>query len=400
MVILAPGPNMRRIVILGKTGSGKSSVANTIFEEDKFTVCHGSVSAESPCEAKTKSLNGKEITLIDTPGLFDTNKPEEALKPEIVKCITECSPGPHAFLIVLQLGRFTEQENDIVNKITQYFSEEVFRFATVVFTHGDDLREGQKITEYLSPNVLLDELVKKCGGRCHVIDNKYWKNPSGDPYRSNAYQVKEILKSVEEIVKANNGNCYTNEMLQVVEKLKQQEKQRIAQSSRNLSEREIDEKAKSRVCDILARIAAGITAGVLLGALFGVVAAIGAVIPGIKIAADLKKAVAFLGITAGPAAGVAAGTAAEATIGAAAGTAAEATTGATAGTASITAGSVLLGTFAAAGAAFGAYKGYQAAEEAETPWEAAKKTAEALWSSGKHAKNKVEEFSTKCQKLG
>uniref|UniRef100_A0A3B3YFH1 AIG1-type G domain-containing protein n=1 Tax=Poecilia mexicana TaxID=48701 RepID=A0A3B3YFH1_9TELE len=264
-------PENMRIVVLGKTGAGKSSLLNTLSGENAFEINHTAKSGTRTCEAKSKTVVGKNLLLVDTPGFFDTDRSEEDMKPEIVKCITECSPGPHAFLIVLQLGRFTEQENDIVNKITQYFSEEVFRFATVVFTHGDDLREGQKITEYLSPNVLLDELVKKCGGRCHVIDNKYWKNPSGDPYRSNAYQVKEILKSVEEIVKANNGNCYTNEMLQVVEKLKQQEKQRIAQSSRNLSEREIDEKAKSRVCDILARIAAGITAGVLLGALFGVV---------------------------------------------------------------------------------------------------------------------------------
>ncbi|XP_032438349.1 GTPase IMAP family member 7-like isoform X2 [Xiphophorus hellerii] len=323
-------PDMRRIVILGKTGSGKSSVANNIFGEDQFTVCHDSISAKSPCEAKTQSLNGGQTTLIDTPGFFDTNKPEESLRPEIVKCITECSPGPHAFLIVLKLEKFTELENKIIEQITQYFTEEVFNFATVVFTHGDDLQEGQKIKDYVSPNVHLSELVKKCGGRCHVIDNKYWKNPSDETYRSNAHQVKEILKSVEEIVNDNNGNCYTNEMLQMVEEMTQQEEKRLANSSENMSEEEIRQEAKSSVCDILNK-AAGVTTGALLGALFGVA---------------VTATVAAVAVTAG-----AAGIKAIGAVGAAGLAAAAETSGVAAGTAVIKAGAVGLGVGAATGAA-------------------------------------------------
>ncbi|KAI9522163.1 hypothetical protein NQZ68_038799 [Dissostichus eleginoides] len=100
----------RRIVILGKTGVGKSSVANTIFGEKLLTNNNTANSETSNCQAETKTISGRSITLIDTPGFFNTETSEEELKPEIIRCITECAPGPHAFLIVFKVDKFTEHE--------------------------------------------------------------------------------------------------------------------------------------------------------------------------------------------------------------------------------------------------------------------------------------------------
>ncbi|XP_049423946.1 GTPase IMAP family member 7-like [Epinephelus fuscoguttatus] len=259
----------RRIVILGKTGVGKSSLANTIFGETPFKVDHSLSSGTQECQAQTRLVNGRNITLIDTPGFFDTNRPEEELKREIVRCITECAPGPHAFLIVLTWGSFTEQEQAVINKIKEYFSEEVFKYTIIIFTHGDQLPEGKKINDLLHGNKSVSDLVKKCGNRCHVTDNKYWQNNQRDEYRNNQFQVKELLKTIDNVTGANKGGCYTNEMLQAVEEKIQQEEESIRQSPGNMSKEEVRKQAKGTVFNRLWIKLAGFGTGALLGALWG-----------------------------------------------------------------------------------------------------------------------------------
>ncbi|XP_030286096.1 uncharacterized protein LOC115589393 [Sparus aurata] len=349
--------NERRIVILGKTGAGKSRLANTIFGEDVFKIDHTINSGTSKCEAETRSVNGRSITLVDTPGLFDTDGSEEEMKPEIVRCITECAPGPHAFLIVLKVEKFTEQEQEVINKIQKYFSEEAFKYATVLFTHGDDLLEGETIEDFVYQKRKVRNLVNKCGGRCHVVDNKYWKEKPKHEYRSNQFQVEELLKTMDKMVMENNGGYYTNEMLQAVEQMIKHEEENMRQSPGNMTEEEIRKKAKGRVYKVLIRLA-GVGTGAVLGALLGVAVMVGVVkvLQALQVAAEAAAAAAVGGGAAAAAAAAAGGA------------------GASGGAAIRIVGVAV----AAVGGVIGGIQGYHAAEGADSPWEAAKRAAEAV----------------------
>ncbi len=228
-----------RLVTAGMTGVGKSSLLNSIcgadFVQSKdedgvskfsrpFKSKTSSQSVTKECRMHTAEILGRRIKVVDTPGFFDTKTPFWDTIREVSRCCLLVEPGPHAIILVIKIGRFTDEVVRAIGTMKMVFGDNCVNFLCIVFTGADDLmRDDSSIEEYIGD---LDDKYKaliniECKLRYLAFNNTY--KPGSE---ENKEQVSKFLQLIDRTICDNEGKYYTNYMLEEASKIMYEEKER------------------------------------------------------------------------------------------------------------------------------------------------------------------------------
>lgn len=204
----------RRIVLIGRSGAGKSACANTLFGRHTFLEARWGRFHTTECQRAVVSRFGLRLEVLDTPGfLLDSDIANPKVKREIAKTIGMSSPGPHVFVFVLPTPHMHRCDVEIFQKFVHLFGEDVLHYTILLFSKVDDLDYFSltKQAFVLSAPAEWKAIMKECHFRC-----VWFQNRSSNIDKQ--LMAKTFVETMEHVIDRNLGQYFCNDIYWTVEK--------------------------------------------------------------------------------------------------------------------------------------------------------------------------------------
>nr|CAG8500368.1 9543_t:CDS:1 [Entrophospora candida] len=138
--------NERTILLVGRTGSGRSSLANVVSNTNNFKESEYGVSESSGAQIGHFRLKGEDMIyhIIDTIGIGDNRFTEAETLSRLANAVNGVQAGLNQIFFVVS-GKFMEEDVKAFTLLrTIFFGEGIGKYTTIVQTKFSSFRDPEK----------------------------------------------------------------------------------------------------------------------------------------------------------------------------------------------------------------------------------------------------------------
>ncbi len=147
-------------------------------------------------------LDGRLISLLELPALFNTHLSEEEVMRQTLRCVSLCHPGVHVFIFIIPDAPLNNEDRAEIEKIQRIFSSRINKHIMILIKQNPERQTAELNEETQS-------VIECLGGRHQFIDLNT--------------QVSVLMEKLEQMVEENRGVCFSTETLMEVQMEKLEE---------------------------------------------------------------------------------------------------------------------------------------------------------------------------------